>query len=191
MGCDIHMYSEQRTPDGKWEAMLHDCDHCDGTGDAQEKRVCQGCGRDYEAWDGNFETIALEDHHASGKCLYGLGSLLLKPTVCRRCKGTKMSPADIYGSRNYRLFGVLAGVRGAEDPNFTRPNRGVPDNASAEYHRQAEGEDWHSHTWYTLTELLERNWDDFSEFKEVVNTLKERLGDGDTDDIRIVFFFDN
>jgi len=77
--------------------------------------------------------------------------------------------AEIYTGRNYRLFGMLAGVRngvgvaGADmgDPvvPIAEP-RGVPKDASGGFLTEVRGwgGDGHSHSWLTLEELRAYDW---------------------------------
>ena len=62
--------------------------------------------------------------------------------------------------RNYALFGVLAGVRGSGLPRISEP-KGLPEDASPNVAEDARrwGIDGHSHSWLTLKELKEFNWD--------------------------------
>ncbi len=65
-------------------------------------------------------------------------------------------------SRNYTLFGILADVRNYS--NNVKPidlPRGLPNDVSFEVKRQSdqEGLDGHSHSWFTLRELLAYDWD--------------------------------
>lgn len=78
-------------------------------------------------------------------------------------------PGTWWSGRNYRLFGTLANVRNGwgfaghrygETIEPLTDERGVPEDASEEYLEQVaawEG-DGHSHTWMTLAELLEYDW---------------------------------
>lgn len=70
-------------------------------------------------------------------------------------------PCDAYRERNYMLFGMLAGVRGANDP-FVYP-RDIPDDLSDEVAELwDDGDGWHTPTWY-----------DFCELKAYYNMMKE------------------
>ena len=54
--------------------------------------------------------------------------------------------------RNYQLFGRLAGVRsnsGKHEP------RGLPKDCTTELKEEAQGPDWHNHSWLTLSEFKE------------------------------------
>lgn len=66
------------------------------------------------------------------------------------------------GNRNYTLFSVLAGVRNS-DPYITPlfDGRGVPDDVSKATMKQIPFDsDYHSHTYFTVAELLETDWDE-------------------------------
>ena len=74
-----------------------------------------------------------------------------------------------YGGRNYGLFAILANVRngfgfaGVDTGDGYKPiamPRGVPEDASGEYLAEVErwGVDGHSHSYFTLQELLDYDW---------------------------------
>ena len=68
-----------------------------------------------------------------------------------------------YGERNYYLFSLLADVRNYN--NHITPisiPRGVPKNISKEVRKEIEqwASDGHSHSYFTLKELLEIKWDE-------------------------------
>lgn len=79
-----------------------------------------------------------------------------------------------YGMRNYSLFGFLAGVRSDEVPALAQP-RGVPEDASGEYKAEVKrwGCDGHSHSYFTLQELLDYPYYDESAPREGYVTLDE------------------
>lgn len=54
--------------------------------------------------------------------------------------------------RNYYLFGLFAGIRGATKRYKAR---GLPDDACDTMKEEANGPDWHSHSWLTLDEFKE------------------------------------
>lgn len=100
-------------------------------------------------------------------------------------------PSCLYRGSNYHLFSILADVRSYGQSNAIEEPRGVPDDASDAYLyivEQWKG-DGHSHSYFTLTELLEHDWSDFDEFSETLERMKEL--DDNTDNVRAVFFFDN
>ena len=58
----------------------------------------------------------------------------------------------MYASRDYELFGMLAGVRSFNSPFVDK--RGVPDDMSEELNEKyGDGRNWHSSTWYDYCEL--------------------------------------
>lgn len=71
----------------------------------------------------------------------------------------------LYDGRNYDLFAILADVRngyGNEPKRFTPicPPKGLPGNLSNSIKQIADdwGADAHSHSWFTLKELLDFDW---------------------------------
>ena len=78
-------------------------------------------------------------------------------------------PARFYNGRNYDLFAILANVRngrgfaGCDTGDGFTPiadPRGLPDDVSDEVKEDSEGWgcDGHSHSWFTLAELLAFDW---------------------------------
>lgn len=110
-----------------------------------------------------------------------------------------------YYPRNYTLFATLAGVRG--DNPIANP-RGIPEDCSLEYKKMCDdwGDDGHSHSYFTLRELLDIT-PKCSEFKEsslneFVLYLKKIIKiknfwisdediEEDAENYRVCFFFDN
>lgn len=75
-----------------------------------------------------------------------------------------------YNGRNYSLFAILADVRnnygfvgcdGGEKFNIIAKPKGLPNNISSNVKRMAEswGSDDHSHSWFTLKELRDFDWE--------------------------------
>jgi hypothetical protein len=97
---------------------------------------------------------------------------------------------ELYSGRDYSLFEKLAGVRGYDEKAICYA-RGFPIDASSGYTEIVNqwDDDGHSHSYFTLSELLKENFDDFEEFKDTVESMK--LIDPDPDKVRCVFFFDN
>ena len=102
-----------------------------------------------------------------------------------------------YKGRNYSLFEILAGVRG-DDDNAIEPPRGIPDDASLGYKTVADqwDDDAHSHSYFTLDELLDVDWDKYDDrnlyLDEFLGTIEKMKSiDNDTKNIRCLFFFDN
>jgi hypothetical protein len=99
-----------------------------------------------------------------------------------------------YDGRNYQLFSILADVRGDYSP-IVEP-RGIPEDASTGYKYMCDrwDGDAHSHSYYTLTELLNVDWEEYGdcylgEFLQSIERMKEI--DENTDNVRMCFFFDN
>lgn len=103
---------------------------------------------------------------------------------------------EYYGNRNYYIFGILADVRndgGVEPINYPK---GIPDDASTGYLYKCEqwDSDAHSHSYFTLEELLNVDWSEYepayiSDFMETLEKMKEI--DNDPLNVRCCFFFDN
>lgn len=104
------------------------------------------------------------------------------------------------GGRNYDLFSLLADVRNYD--NRLSPiadPRGVPADISPEVHAQYDewNIDAHSHSYFTLRELLEVDPQQFIEsyadefVNETIPILKCIAGDENPDDVRFIFWFDN
>lgn len=102
---------------------------------------------------------------------------------------------EYYSGRNYYLFGILANVRNNSIKPIDDP-RGIPNDASIGYKRAADqmGSDAHSHSYFSLSELLDVNWNQYDEnlISEFLNTI-ERMKkiDQDPENVRCCFFFDN
>lgn len=76
-----------------------------------------------------------------------------------------------YDDRNYQLFGILAGVRTDSFVRIDGP-RGLPHDLSAELreeHGDMASTDYHSHSWFTLKELLAYDWTQVRELSGWVN----------------------
>ena len=106
-----------------------------------------------------------------------------------------------YDSRNYEVFGVLAGVRGEENGVIDYP-RYLPEDVSEEIKNEHERWDLdaHSTTYYTLDELLDSKYRKMSVVELAELRLKYffidvldsclKLTDNPSD-FRLVFWFDN
>jgi hypothetical protein len=55
-------------------------------------------------------------------------------------------------SRDYRLFGILAGVRGSV---YKHEPYGLPADCTLEIRKEADQSDWHNHSWLTLSQFKE------------------------------------
>lgn len=93
-------------------------------------------------------------------------------------------------TRNYKLFGKMAGVRGIEKP--IKYPKGVPKDLSdgTRWFYEADGSDGHTHSWFNekeikeLKEWYEKEWDDSLFFTEFGWYILE-------EDTRLIFWFDN
>jgi hypothetical protein len=133
--------------------------------------------------------------------------------------GPEYSLVELYGYRDYALFGILAGVRKPEMPRIDDP-RDLPEDCNDFIKKEYEswGIDAHSCSWLTLQELI-----DFQDkvgptydyggyiLENLINKLKERANELNliydfqwtgnersereaykkSAGIRIVFWFDN
>jgi len=108
-------------------------------------------------------------------------------------------PMELYGGRNYKLFGYLAEVRdeGYDDNSVAK---GFPDDCSKRAKGWEEDIDLHSHTYFTLSELLAWKlfFEEDTEIREEVSQFYTQvvpalLGicTGSPDDVRILICFDN
>ena len=167
MGCDIHMYMERWTSSNDYE----------GPRDLSEDR------------DQKLNEV-LED----------------VPTKFRWISADKWELEDgnwhvpynleFYGGRNYYIFSILADVRngsGVEPINYPK---GIPDDASTGYLYKCDqwDSDAHSHSYFTLEELLNVDWSQYDseyidEFMETLEKMKKI--DEDPLNVRCCFFFDN
>ena len=90
---------------------------------------------------------------------------------------------DWYGGRNYGLFSILANVRngygfgGVDTGDGYRPiskPKGVPVDASAKYKKEVNrwGVDGHSHSYLTLQDLLDYDWEQVTVRRGLVGALE-------------------
>lgn len=84
--------------------------------------------------------------------------------------------------RNYSLFAILAdvrngrgfaGIRTGDGFNVIGGQRGLPADASAHVKKESErwGQDGHSHSWFTLKELLDFDWNQVTKHTGVVDDI--------------------
>ncbi len=165
MGCDIHFYTERFTSSNDYE----------GPRDISKDRN----NKIEEIVDGKPST---ERWVSADKWVKEDGSWTVDWNK------------QYYGGRNYVLFSILADVRGGEVP-IDSP-RGIPGDASIGYKYMCEkwDGDAHSHSYFTLDELLRVDWSQYesdyvSEFLDTIESMKGI--DEDPSKIRCCFFFDN
>lgn len=147
MGCDIHSYCEVRRPDGTWEKVGKVFEYVWYRPDMPTDV--------WSCYDENDERI--EVGHESG----GHG---------KNCwNRNPMWTDNPWSRRNYDLFAILADVRngygfaGIETGGRFEPIsavRGLPVDVSDEVRAESDswGEDGHSHSWFTVKELMNFGW---------------------------------
>lgn len=120
---------------------------------------------------------------------------------------------EFYHNRSYTLFSLLADVRNYWQLEPISDPKGIPNNLSPRVKAMFKyyESDGHTHSWYTLKELLDFNWNqkikktdeidkkeytiDYQEilsqtgFDKTLEKLKKL--DDNPENVRIVFFFDN
>ena len=165
MGCDCHVYMERWTNSNKY----------DGPKDLAEDRDNK-LNELLENEPTTFRWVSVDKWKYDGD-------------------GWRINWEDhYYDGRNYQLFSILADVRGDYSP-IVEP-RGIPEDASTGYKYMCDrwDGDAHSHSYYTLTELLNVDWEEYGdcylgEFLQSIERMKEI--DENTDNVRMCFFFDN
>lgn len=152
MGCDIHLYVET-LQDGQWKPYKGewpnpDYDPADEWG-AKQKPILSQYRSPY-----SFEPDTPINEFSTETALSE--------------EVTYVYPS-FYNGRNYDLFSILADVRNgygfAGVPTGSHINpisdpKGLPDDVSHEVYMEAKkwGRDGHSHSWLTLRELQEYDW---------------------------------
>lgn len=78
-----------------------------------------------------------------------------------------------YIGRSYSLFGILADVRNY-DFNYISLPKGLPNDVSKEIKEWSDrwGNDGHSHSWFTLKELLDFNWTQTNTMSGILNIVE-------------------
>ncbi|AXF39792.1 hypothetical protein LEY_31 [Paenibacillus phage Ley] len=184
MGCDIHLFVEKKV-NGAWEALK-------GINEPMIQHI----------------QSMLQSFKDRGEDTSGLEHWLKEEQ-----EGT-YDFVDI--QRNYRLYAALADVRNSYGIEPIHGPRGLPSGVSAVVKEQADnwGEDGHDHSYLTIKELSEFDWNQEIaqarwetpyNFIQWTEPLKDRvdtfytwsipklieLADGDLESVRIVFWFDN
>jgi hypothetical protein len=108
---------------------------------------------------------------------------------------------EVYSERNYYVFSILADVRNSSFGGQGRVDpidypRGIPNDASSAYlyYTNKWSGDGHSHSYFTLKELLEVDWSEYDQeyIKNFLNIIEDLKSiDPDPNNVRICFFFDN
>jgi hypothetical protein len=118
-------------------------------------------------------------------------------------QGNFVQAVDWWEGRNYPLFAILADVRNAGFSPIAYP-RGMAPDASSDHRARVDRYDidGHSHSWHTLRQLLDFNWNQAGPSEQSYGEWAGgsfiglmlrmwRWSEGRPDDVRIVFFFDN
>jgi len=165
MGCDIHLFSEAKR-NGKWEPAVPFVLSDWWFDTIQDEEDHEYDTPEYRARQKEFESMSEEEVFEK----YGDDSRIIWEYPLDRA----------LGQRNYNFFAILADVRngrgfaGIDTGNGFNPisePRGLPEDVSIEVKRQFEhyGVDGHSHSYITLKELLEYNWDQTTIHRGVID----------------------
>ena len=162
MGCDIHFFTERWTSDYKYE----------GPKDLSDLR------------DSKLEEI-LENTEPNYRWV----------SADTWSKDDSWYADEMYNGRSYYLFAILADVRngsgGIEPIDYPR---GIPDDASSGYMYVVDrwDGDGHSHSYFTLDELINFDWSKYEMLGEFMETIEQMKSiDPDPKNVRCCFFFDN
>lgn len=182
MGCDIHFFTERLTTDNNYQGPKDVSEERENklneiliNEDPKERWVSADEWVREKDWDSD------DEDKLTWEVPYG---------------------SNYYNGRNYYLFSILADVRnyGEEITPIDYP-RGIPEDASTGYKFQVDrwAGDGHSHSYFTLEELLNVDWETYNnslgadgylnQFLDVIEKMKEI--DSDPSKVRCVFFFDN
>lgn len=177
MGCDIHFYTEKYTTE----------DQISGPGiDLQKIR------------EENIDSILENNNKPKEKKWISVDEWSFVKDVWSNAgeehDDSYWESSEYYHGRNYEVFSILANVRKYDDDKFGHDPKGVPEDASDSYLYMLESwkGDAHSPSYFTLTELIEMDWDRFEyvgNFKETIEKMKKI--DDNYDNVRCCFFFDN
>ncbi len=93
--------------------------------------------------------------------------------------------------RDYTMFSILGNVRNCGDIPFIAEHRGISENSCYAFkHWHADDSDSHSTSWVTLDEMQEYGRKQDCDYLDELIKKLESFG-GESEDIRLVFFFDN
>lgn len=143
MGCDIHLHVEVK--DDPWPLLYEKInvllEQGDKPGVMRELRNFSERGS-FGKW-----------REASNEELFGAG---FEASTWR----TDKSVPEVYDSRNYVLFSILAGVRNYQGIEPIAHPRGLPADVSSVVRADSNrwGEDGHSHSYLTVADLMNYAW---------------------------------
>ena len=173
MGCDIHFFTERWTSDNKYE----------GPKDLSEDRDSK-LEEILENTEPNYRWVSADSWSTqthSGRVL--------------SIYDDWWKADEMYNGRSYYLFAILADVRngsgGIEPIDYPR---GIPDDASSGYKYVVDrwDGDGHSHSYFTLDELINFDWSKYEMLGEFMETIEQMKSiDPDPKNVRCCFFFDN
>jgi hypothetical protein len=170
LGCDIHLYTEKRNALGQWELVKGKNPRIDdyrGYAVTWRERGDTEKAEDYDNRADKIESGVMQTEEVAK---YGEEA------------GDYYAPLTtdwVYTGRNYDLFAILADVRNGrgfagvvtgEGFNPIDDPRGVPEDASAYVKEECErwDGDGHSHSYMTLRDLKEYDWDQVTTHSGVV-----------------------
>ena len=166
MGFDIHYFTERWTSDNKYE----------GPKDLSEDRD-KKLGEILENCEPNYRWVSAD-----------------KWTI-NKYGDDGWTADEMYNGRSYYLFAILADVRnGSGDIEPIDYPRGIPDDASSGYKYVVDrwDGDGHSHSYFTLYELMNYDWSKYEILGDFMETIEQMKSiDPDPKNVRCCFFFDN
>jgi len=183
MGCDIHFFTERWTNNKNY----------DGPKDIQTER------------NNKLNNILKNDEYTYQE--YSWVTADKWTNIVENGEQDYWNADEYYNDRNYFLFSILADVRNSYDIKPISEPRGIPDDCCfpIKYVTNLWHGDGHSHSYFTLKELIDVDWDSYcnctnpkqpfnrthwlDDFKLTLNKLKEI--DSNPENVRCVFFFDN
>ncbi len=155
MGCDIHLYSEAKR-NGKWEPAVPFVLSDWWYDTIIDEEGCEYDTGEYKARKKEFEDMSQEE-------------------ILKRYGDDPRVDWEYYldralSDRNYCFFAILADVRNGrgfagistgDGFNPISEPRGLPENVSMRIKQKSDhwGIDGHSHSYFTLKELLEYDWE--------------------------------
>ena len=207
MGCDVHMFVEKRNPsNNRWEKL--------GSVFLDRELINHISG----ILSNHFGLTDKESHTITKNFFKGvkptnkyqdfiykhIEKSVSNDPHAEWWKDDSIFPSPYkeqpYSGRNYGLFGALAGVRNYHIDMISGEIKGLPDDVSNDVCEISNRWDGHSHNYLTVKEIMDSTYYKMSDeelddiglgtsfFRDVVDSLLEI---GDSEDVRIVFWFDS